>query len=166
MIMIFFKLGFISFGGGWTAIGILKEEMVSNGLLSLSQFNEAVSIAQMTPGPVAVNVATYVGYNSYGLLGAVLNTFFLILPPIIFFNVALFILKRLKINKTKLLNALKLGTLLLITFSFASLVESGLNSGNYMIFLISLISFLFFIFTRIDPIMIILGSAVIGIFLF
>lgn len=165
MIMIFFKVGFISFGGGWSTVGIFREEIVNNGLLSLEKFNEVVSIAQMTPGPVAVNVATYVGYSAYGFIGGLLNTIFLILPPIILFYIGLFILKKINVNRKNLLNSLKLGTVLLISFSLISLTETVFLNKEYSTFIISAISFIFFIFTKIDPIYIILASAFSAIFI-
>ncbi|MDK2898632.1 MAG: chromate transporter, partial [Thermotoga sp.] len=60
---IFLKVGFLSFGGGWAIVGILKNELVTGGFLSPEEFSQAVSIAQMTPGPVAINLATYTGYK-------------------------------------------------------------------------------------------------------
>lgn len=74
LILTFLKIGFFAFGGGWAVVGILKYEMIEKGILSAEEFSQAISIAQMTPGPVAINLATYTGYRYYGFTGALLNT--------------------------------------------------------------------------------------------
>lgn len=166
MMLMFFKIGFISFGGGWAIVGIIKDEVVNAGFLTLEQFNEAVSVAQMTPGPVSVNVATYVGYSSYGLLGAIMNTVCLVMPSVIIFNIVLLILKKIKVDRKKLLSALKMGTVLMLTYTLIGLTNTVINRAEYMTFIISGISFLLFMFTKIDPIFVILGSAFLGAFVF
>ena len=80
--LIFLYIGAISFGGGWAVVGLIKDILVSQNYLTFNEFKEILTAAQLTPGPIAVNMATYVGYKYYGLLGAILNTFFLLIPPI------------------------------------------------------------------------------------
>ncbi|MCX7030823.1 MAG: chromate transporter [Spirochaetes bacterium] len=67
----FFKIGVISFGGGWTIVGIIKREVLVRGWLSEQTFSDVVAIAQVTPGPVALNAATLVGFRVSGLVGAI-----------------------------------------------------------------------------------------------
>ncbi len=77
----FFQIGLFSIGGGYAAIPLLQAKVVeANGWLTLSEFTDLVTIAEMTPGPIAVNSATFVGMRLAGIPGAVLATLGNILP--------------------------------------------------------------------------------------
>ncbi|MCP5465310.1 MAG: chromate transporter [Thermotogae bacterium] len=166
MIFIFFKIGFISFGGGWTTVGLIKENIVGAGYLTPEKFSEALSVAQMTPGPVAVNMATYVGYNNYGFWGAVLNTVFLLMPPIILSILVSYLAKIIKLDKKSLLSSLKIGTSVLILLTLYSLFKPVITDFNIFYPVLAVISFLLLRKTKLDPIFIILGSGALGIILF
>ena len=62
----FIKIGLFSFGGGYAMIPLIQREIESHGWLSASQFVDIIAIAEMTPGPIAVNSATFVGYKAAG----------------------------------------------------------------------------------------------------
>ncbi|MGM0642009.1 MAG: chromate transporter [Thermotogota bacterium] len=166
MVFIFFKIGFIAFGGGWASLGIIKQQILDNGLLTEKALQEAISISQMTPGPVAVNVATYVGYLKYGFFGALLNNLFLIIPPILLFFLARYIIHKLKIDKKRVTQALKMGTIILISVTFISVLSPVVSEKDIFSGIIASIALYLFMKTRIDPIYIILGSAVLGMFIF
>lgn len=69
----FLQIGLFSFGGGYAAMPLLQEQLVArNGWLSVQEFADLVTIAEMTPGPIAVNAATFVGTKLAGLPGALL----------------------------------------------------------------------------------------------
>ena len=69
----FLQIGLFSFGGGYAAMPLLQEQLVArNGWLSGQEFADLVTIAEMTPGPIAVNAATFVGTKLAGLPGALL----------------------------------------------------------------------------------------------
>lgn len=89
----FFKIGLFTFGGGWAMISIVREHTVErNGWLSEDEFTNMLVIAESTPGPIAINMATFVGYRQRGLLGAALTTLGVVLPSfIIIYLVALFL---------------------------------------------------------------------------
>ncbi len=70
----FFKIGILSFSGGYAMIPFLQTEALGKGWLSLPEFVDMVAISQMTPGPIAVNMATYVGYTQGGVLGSLAAT--------------------------------------------------------------------------------------------
>lgn len=77
----FLKIGLFSFGGGYAALPLIQEEVVElNQRLSLSEFNDLITISQMTPGPIAVNSATFVGTRIAGLPGALAATIGCVLP--------------------------------------------------------------------------------------
>ena len=80
----FFQIGLFSFGGGMAAIPLIQEGIVvKNGWLTMTQFTDLITIAEMTPGPIAVNSATFVGMQLYGLPGALIATAGCILPSCI-----------------------------------------------------------------------------------
>ena len=77
----FLQIGLFSFGGGYAAMPLLQEQLVArNGWLSVQEFADLVTIAEMTPGPIAVNAATFVGTKLAGLPGALAATAGVILP--------------------------------------------------------------------------------------
>lgn len=77
----FLQVGMFSIGGGYAAIPLIQSQVVGlHGWLSLSEFTDLVTIAEMTPGPIAVNSATFVGSRIAGLPGALVATFGCILP--------------------------------------------------------------------------------------
>ncbi|OME79496.1 chromate transporter [Paenibacillus sp. FSL A5-0031] len=78
----FFKIGSVSFGGGYAVIPLIQYEIEAHGWLTNSEFQEAVSLAGMAPGPIATNSATLIGYKSAGLAGAVATTSGMILPSL------------------------------------------------------------------------------------
>lgn len=79
----FLQVGMFSIGGGYAAIPLIREQALSHGWLSLAEFTDLVTIAEMTPGPIAVNAATFVGIRTAGIPGAVLATLSCILPSLI-----------------------------------------------------------------------------------
>lgn len=77
----FLQIGMFSFGGGYAAMPLIQEQVVNqHGWLSLGEFTDLVTISQMTPGPIAVNSATFVGIKIAGLPGALAATLGCILP--------------------------------------------------------------------------------------
>ena len=71
-----FKIGILSFGGGYVAIPLIQKEIVElNGWLTLTEFTDIITIAEMTPGPIAINAATFVGIRIAGIPGALIATF-------------------------------------------------------------------------------------------
>ena len=81
----FLQIGCFSFGGGYAAMPLIQEQIVTqNHWLSMSAFTDLVTIAEMTPGPIAVNAATFVGTQMAGFPGAVAATCGCILPSCIF----------------------------------------------------------------------------------
>ena len=77
----FFKIGLFTFGGGYAMIPLIEREIVDKkGWLDQSVASDMVAIAEATPGPIAVNMATFVGSQRCGMLGAFFSTLGLVLP--------------------------------------------------------------------------------------
>lgn len=80
----FVKIGLFSFGGGYAILAMIQQEaVVRNAWLSSAEFADVVAISQMTPGPIAINAATFIGYRQAGIPGSLLCTFGVILPSLI-----------------------------------------------------------------------------------
>ncbi|MGB4670614.1 MAG: chromate transporter, partial [Bacillota bacterium] len=66
-VLVFAKVGLLTIGGGLAMIPLLQDEIVSRGWISLNEFTHMISIAEMTPGPIIVNLATFTGYKLAGV---------------------------------------------------------------------------------------------------
>lgn len=79
----FAKIGLFGFGGGLAILSLIQHEVESYGWMSQAEFVDIVAISQVTPGPIGINCATYVGYTATGsVLGSALATFAIILPSL------------------------------------------------------------------------------------
>lgn len=89
----FFKIGLFTFGGGYAMISIVREAVVErHGWLGEDEFTEMIAISESTPGPIAINMATFIGYKKNGFLGSALATLGVVLPSfIIIYIIALFL---------------------------------------------------------------------------
>ena len=96
---IFFKVGLFTIGGGLASVGLLNEYLVAPGYIASDTFYNMFAISQSTPGPIGVNMATYVGFEQFGLLGAIVATFGLVLPSFIIITIIVYTLK--SFNKSK-----------------------------------------------------------------
>ena len=91
----FLQVGLFSVGGGYASIPIIESQAVNiKGWLSASEFADLVTIAEMTPGPIAVNAATFVGIRIAGIPGALAATLGCILPSLIILTVLWFVYKK------------------------------------------------------------------------
>lgn len=82
----FFLIGLFNFGGGNAMISLIQTQVVNvQGWIEESQFTDIVAISQMTPGPIGINCATYVGYEVCGVAGSAVATFAVVLPSFLIF---------------------------------------------------------------------------------
>ena len=93
---IFARIGLFGVGGGMAMLPMIYEGAASFGLIGQDEFANLVGIAQVTPGPIAVNAATYVGYTSAGIPGALVATFAVALPEFILVNLVCLFLARFR----------------------------------------------------------------------
>lgn len=95
----FFQIGLFTFGGGFAMIPLIKDTVLEHGWLSLDEFTNFIGVCESTPGPIAVNMATYVGSTQGGLLGSICATIGIILPSIIIIILIAAVLNNLTQNK-------------------------------------------------------------------
>ncbi len=83
LFLTFLKVGAVSFGGGYGMISLIREEVLLHSWLTEESFINMIAVSESTPGPIAVNMATFIGSSQAGILGAFLATLGVILPAFI-----------------------------------------------------------------------------------
>jgi len=83
LFLTFLKIGAVSFGGGYAMIPLLTDEVLAHGWLTSDQILNFIAVAESTPGPIAINMATFIGSTKGGILGAILATLGVVLPSLI-----------------------------------------------------------------------------------
>ena len=80
LFLVFLEIGAVSFGGGYGMISLIRETVLSNGWLTESELMNFIAVSESTPGPLAVNMATFIGASQGGILGSLLATLGVVLP--------------------------------------------------------------------------------------
>lgn len=120
LFFVFLKIGLFTFGGGYAMISLLESEIVTKRKwLSSDEFIKIVAISESTPGPIAINCATYIGYVRAKFFGSVATTFGVVLPSfVIIYIISLFFDNLLEIDIiNKAFNGIKAGVAVLILLS-------------------------------------------------
>lgn len=128
----FLQIGMFSFGGGYAAMPLIQEQVVNqNGWLSVAEFTDLVTISQMTPGPIAVNSATFVGIKIAGLPGALAATLGCILPScVIVTGLAYIYLRYRKLSMLQgILDSLRPAVVAMIASAGISILITALWGG-------------------------------------
>jgi chromate transporter len=159
LVWAFFKIGIVSFGGGWTIVGLIKAETVPRWI-GEADFSSLVAIAQATPGPVALNAATMVGWRSFGLLGAAAATVSVLAFPALAIALAGAIGKRVKLDEAALKESLRTGTLAMMLMTLWFLMPKG--GIDPLLAILGGLSFALVAFTKVNPLWAIFGAAAIN----
>ena len=181
----FLKIGLFNFGGGYAMVSFIQHEVVfKQAWLSTAEFTDIVAISQMTPGPIGINSATYVGYDAivnagygmgWGVFGSVLATFAVVLPSfILMLTISRFFLKY---QKHPVVESVFSGLRPAVVGLLASAALVLMNVENFgspvddtRSFLISCVIFVVaFIGTKrykVNPILMIVLCGVAGVFLY
>lgn len=123
----FFKIGLFTFGGGYAMISLIQEEFVSKRkIITDDELIDLVGIAEATPGPIAINCATYIGYKNNKLLGAIIATLGVILPSfIIIYIISNFVNQFLAIDiVSKAFKGIKIGVSILIVMAGIKMLKT------------------------------------------
>ena len=97
---IFFKIGAFTFGGGYAMIPLIEYETAEKRkLIDKKEISDIVAIAESTPGPIAINSATFVGYRSCGILGSAMATLGVVLPSLVIILLIAFFLRKIMDNR-------------------------------------------------------------------
>jgi chromate transporter len=174
---VFIKIGLFNFGGGYAMLSLIQHEVVDRqGWLTMQEFTDIVAISQMTPGPIGINSATYVGYSAalnagyppaIALLGSCLATVAVCLPSFVLVLFISYHFVRFRNNKyvaTAFLG-LRPATVGLIAAA-ALLLMNGENFIDYKSFLIFACAFLLTWRYKLHPILTILLAGLAGCLLY
>ncbi len=94
LFLVFLKIGAVSFGGGYGMISLIREEVLSNAWLTEEEMIDFIAVSESTPGPIAVNIATFIGSSQGGFLGAFVATLGVVLPSLIIIILIAALLKK------------------------------------------------------------------------
>jgi chromate transporter len=174
LLYVYFKIGIFGFGGGYAMLSLIQADVVEKyKWISTQEFTDIVAISQMTPGPIGINSATYIGYSAIvnagyphwmGILGSCLTTTAVCLPSFLLVLLISMGYKRFKNNKyvEAAFMGLRPATVGLIAAA-ALLLMNGENFIDYKSFIIFALSFLFVWKCKMNPILLIVLAAVAGI---
>lgn len=160
----FLKIGTFSFGGGYAMLPFIQREIVEkNNWISMSQFTDIIGISQMTPGPVAINSATFVGYKVSGVLGSVIATLGVITTSFILVPIINKLLNKFK--ESKVIKGALLGMrpvlIALIIYAFIDLAKEAYIDVKSII--ITLIIGVILLSKKVHPILVIVIAAGLGL---
>jgi chromate transporter len=160
---VFMKIGTFTFGGGIVIIPMIENEVVNNyGWLTKTEFIDAVTLGQITPGPVIVS-GTFIGYKACGILGAIVATASVILPSFIMICLATEAIKKFRENKI-LANFLRGARVAVIGMVFDAGVSIGRSSlVDTKTIIIASLSIICLFKYKVNPIWILLGAGIVGV---
>ena len=184
LIWSYLKIGLFGFGGGYAMLSLIEREIVGNGWLTSQMFTDIVAISQMTPGPIGINSATYIGYVApgavnpafasplFGLMGSILCTVVVVVPSyLLVLYTSHFIQRHRESPAIKgVFAGLRPVTVGLIA-SAALLLMNGENFGYDAPHIVKSVSicvaaFCATFFAKIHPILVICCAGLIGLFIF
>ena len=163
----FFKIGLFSFGGGYAMVPLIEREVVyAHQWLSMSQFIDLIAISEMTPGPIAINSATFVGYRVGGVLGSILATLGVVLPSYVVVTVlaGLFLRYRHVETVEHVLRGIRPVVISLVIV--AALVVLPASIVDWRTALIAVGGLLALRLTHVNPLLVLLAGGVVGVLLF
>lgn len=177
----FLKIGIFTFGGGYSMVALIQNEVVEKqGWMTAQEFTDILAISQMTPGPMGINTATYAGYTAVvnsglpiweGILGSLIASFAVIILPIIAMWIVYSYLSRhrdnpvvdtiFRILRLTVVGLIAAAALLLLTKESFGL--PGLNKQFIVSIILFVAVFYFSYWRRTNPILLILASGLVGL---
>ena len=168
----YLKIGFFGFGGGYAMLSLIHSEVVvRNGWLTNGEFSDIVAISQMTPGPIAINSATYIGYEVAGFWGSVVATVAVCLPALTIMMLITRFFLRLRDNRyvqgvvmgmRPVVVGMIASAALLLIFPHSADGRSFIDGWSWAIFIGVLLASI----KKVNPILLIVLSAVAGVVIY
>ncbi len=160
----FAKVGVLTFGGGYAMLPILEREVVTNHKWSTTeQMLDYYAIGQCTPGIIAVNVSTFVGYSERGYLGAMVATLGIVFPSVVIITLLASVLKMFQDNVyvQKAFAGIRIAVCALMVSAVIKLAKKAIS--NVATLVIAVLSLLLQILLGVSPIIIVLSAAAYGV---
>lgn len=182
LIWSYLKIGLFGFGGGYAMLSLIENEIVSPGWITEKMFTDIVAISQMTPGPIGINSATYIGYVApqtagfegwwWGIAGSILCTLVVVVPPFLIVTFASHYIRRHRDSVA--IRGMFAGLRPVVVGLIASAALLLMNSANFgstesdIIKSVSICVAAFCVvhFTKIHPICVIIAAGVTGLLIF
>lgn len=172
--MIFLLISFsfialITIGGGYAMIPLIQEEAINiHGWITQHDFINILAISQITPGAISINSATFIGFSSYGFLGAILASIGLILPSTIIILFLAPILKKYEKNRLRItifsgVRPVVTGLIASAIFIMAKSVFISEDTLSYSVMMITAVGFIILRTVKIKPLFILVLCAIAGI---
>ncbi|MBR7175842.1 MAG: chromate transporter [Bacteroidales bacterium] len=171
---VYLKIGLLGFGGGYAMLSMIQFEVVEkHAWMTMSEFADVVALSQMTPGPISINCATYVGYQVGGIFGSLLASFSIVLPSLILLYFVLRYLFKHKDNfiiKTTLrdLKPFIAGLIFaaaMLMMNKTTFSDFGIGENNISV-IICAVTFVAIFFFKVNPMIMIALSGVAGLVFF
>ncbi len=177
LFLTFFKIGAFTFGGGYAMLPLIQAEVLANNWLTENEIINFIAVSESTPGPFAVNIATYIGsqVGEIGILGALCATLGVVLPSFLIILIIAQCYEKFKTSKTvkALMSGLKPAVIGLIATALLSMAktvffENGVSFGIFnqpmtYVSLGTVIVMSILAFKKTHPVLIICLSAVVGL---
>lgn len=160
----FFKIGGFTFGGGYAMIPLIQKETVENkGWITDEDILEIIAIAESTPGPVAINSATFVGYRTAGFWGAFAATLGVVLPSFVIILAISYVLREFQQLKTVqyAFNGIRAGVLALLFRALWTMYKKA--PKNWASYVVMAGAFVMTAFLKVNVLYVIIGCAVFGL---
>lgn len=160
----FFKIGAFTFGGGYAMIPLIQKEAVENrGWITDDDILEIIAIAESTPGPIAINSATFVGYRTCGVLGAACATFGVVLPSFVIILAISFVLKEFQELKAVqyAFNGIRAGVLALLFKALWGMYKK--SPKGWAAYVVMAAAFVLTAFLNVNVLLVIIFCAVFGL---
>ena len=174
----FFKIGLFTIGGGFAMIPLIEEIAVRYGWMTESEFFDLIGVCESTPGPIAINMATYIGSSQGGLLGSIVATLWVVLPSFIIIIIIATVMKNMTKNRffkgfmegvKPVIVALIMSTGFLLLLKIAGMTSDNVFNPDFIqIIIFCIITAVFFIYKKtakkkMGSVFIIMLSAILGI---
>lgn len=163
----FFTIGFFSYGGGYAMIPLIEREIVrTQAWLTAEQFIDILAIAEVTPGPIAINSATYVGYKVGGVLGSIAATLGVVAPSLLVVLLLAYLFIRFQgaPQLKAAFAAIRPAVVVLIFMAAISVGRKTIVDLKGVILAVTVLALM--LKTKFNPILLLLASGVLGIFIF
>lgn len=163
----FFRIGGLTFGGGLTMLPMLKFELVEkNGWITEDELLDYYAVGQCTPGIIAVNVATFVGYKKRGIVGAIFSTLGMVSPSLIIVSILALFLEQFMSNEivAHAVAGIKVVVCALMLNTVVTMAKKTLISK--LCWGIAIVAFLLAVFTPIPTVLMVILAGVLGVILY
>ena len=164
LFLTFFKIGAFTFGGGYAMIPLIQREAVEkNGWVTDDDILEIIAIAESTPGPIAINSATFVGYRTAGVLGSAAATFGVVLPSFVIILAISAVLREFQSIAAVqyAFNGIRAGVLALLIKALINMYKK--SPKGWPAYVVMGGSFVLTAFLKVNILVIILACAVFGL---